>query len=567
MARSFLLALLAVGAVGTAAATITDASSYAPTRVSFASWRRALGLRYGAADTAADAISNCLLDELDGAAGAPAADEAALARTCVDAVRATPGAGPCAFNCTMEAIAVYWKCASQCTTTACITSTCPLKVIAFDIPCLKGCRKDGDDMEAPVEPHPYLGGGRVDLEARFRAWRANLDRARAHNARHARGEASFTLGMTAFADLTNAEYRAAMLRPRGARGGAANRLGEGHARETFVATPEGAAAAPDEWNWVAKGVVNGVKNQGQCGSCWAFSAVAAMEGAYNLKHLGKPAAACAGTTCFTGKNQSKTAGVPCCSFSEQEVADCTRGGKDKCNVGGEPHDGILEVVQRGAISTEKAYPYTSGNSGALSPCRPKSGAASVVRPGFTGYANVTKGDEAALKQAAYAKPVISVGIDASSFAFQLYNGGVYDDNQCKNGPKDLDHGVAVVGYGTGGVPVPPGPPAPKPGPAVCDTGLHEYQCQHTKGCHWCTDPSGFGYCFDSPCGPSTSSAAAPVAAPKPKPGKHGKGGGSKDYWMVRNSWGPSWGMSGYIAMSRNKDNQCGIATDPVYPLF
>ena len=71
-------------------------------------------------------------------------------------------------------------------------------------------------------------------------------------------------------------------------------------------------------------------------------------------------------------------------------------------------------------------------------------------------------DEAALAEASYSTATISVGIDASSFGFQLYAKGVYNDLKCKNGPDDLDHGVAVVGFGTGD-PSPPGPPGP-PGP-------------------------------------------------------------------------------------------------------
>ena len=70
----------------------------------------------------------------------------------------------------------------------------------------------------------------------------------------------------------------------------------------------------------------------------------------------------------------------------------------------------------------------------------------AIDAGITGYANVTIGDEDALKAAAYARPVISVGIDASSISFQMYVGGVYDPIFCSS--TRLDHGVSVVGHGT-----------------------------------------------------------------------------------------------------------------------
>ena len=151
----------------------------------------------------------------------------------------------------------------------------------------------------------------------------------------------------------------------------------------------------------------------------------------------------------------------------------------------------------------------------------------------------------AMVQATYEHGVISVGIDASSFKFQFYDSGVYEDSECKNTAKDLDHGVSVVGYGSDD-PTPPGPTPPPPGPADCMNNHYKSPCEKEKGCFWCTDKY-IGYCTNEPCG-TVSVASAP----------------KKDYFMVKNSWGEDWGMGGYIAMARNKKNMCGIATDAIY---
>jgi len=220
---------------------------------------------------------------------------------------------------------------------------------------------------------------------------------------------------------------------------------------------------PASIDWRTLGAVTPIKDQGQCGSCWAFSATAAMEGAY-----------------FQEKNNL-------ISFSEQLLVDCVNGGADTCDTGGEMHDGYLEVIALGGEETEADYPYsaTSGNPCAFNKSE-------SIPTGFKGYLNVTSGSESDL-QIASSERVVSVGIDASSWAFQLYSSGVYNDDTCQNGWDDLDHGVTVVGYNTDSV------------------------------------------------------------------------GG--DYWIVKNSWGMSWGQSGYIWMSRNKNNQCGIATDATYPTY
>ncbi|CEG37801.1 cysteine protease family [Plasmopara halstedii] len=290
---------------------------------------------------------------------------------------------------------------------------------------------------------------------RFQAFSTNLKRIQMHNEAFERGEFTFTLGLNHLADLSDAEYKQLLsYRPRISTSGAS---------ETFV-KPEDVADFPDNWDWRDHDIVTPVKNQGQCGSCWAFSAVAAMESAYALN---------------TGNLES---------FSEQELVDCTLNGIDTCNHGGEMSEGYEEIIKHhnGKIDREEDYPYTAESKGV---CNAKDDKAIGH---FTAFGNVTSGDESALLAAVVTKGVQAVAIDASSFTFQLYRHGVYSWPLCGNAPDALDHGVAVAGYGV-------------------------YK--------------------------------------------------KKEHWLVKNSWGALWGMKGYIMMSRNKNNQCGIATDASYPLM
>tara|TARA_Y100000389_G_C17468724_1_gene528243 strand:+ start:6190 stop:7284 length:1095 start_codon:yes stop_codon:yes gene_type:complete len=177
---------------------------------------------------------------------------------------------------------------------------------------------------------------------------------------------------------------------------------------------------PESVNWVEKGSVTPVKDQGQCGSCWSFSTTGALEGAYANKYGNLV------------------------SFSEQELVDCDNrknGGKDMgCN-GGLMDNAFSWIEKNDGLCTESDYPYTSGttktNGSCNKECKPVSGS------DVTDYVDVAANSDEAMMTALSQQPV-SIAIEADQKDFQLYKSGVFTGS-C--GSK-LDHGVLAVGYGT-----------------------------------------------------------------------------------------------------------------------
>jgi len=240
-------------------------------------------------------------------------------------------------------------------------------------------------------------------DSRYEVFKSNMDLAREFNAK---GDSTMQLGVTIFADLTKAEFEAYLAKSSRTKPKAVN---------NGVMYDASKYPAPlDDKDWTKEGYVTPVKNQGQCGSCWAFSTTGGSEGA-NFKANGVLS-----------------------SFSEQELVDCSGAeGNQGCN-GGLMDDGFDFVEQYG-LCFESAYPY----KGADGTCT-KSQCPSKVS--VTGYTDIPKGDTASLLSACSSQGPVSIAVDAN-FWWQMYTGGIFDKT-CN--PDSLDHGVLLVGYSTGG---------------------------------------------------------------------------------------------------------------------
>merc|ERR1711871_1052164 len=238
--------------------------------------------------------------------------------------------------------------------------------------------------------------------AAFEAFAENERIIKEHNAKGM----SFELGHNEFSDLTWDQFKSMYV---------SDAIKNPHLRrkKSYESLPDTDAKSVD---WVTAGAVTPIKNQGQCGSCWAFSTTGSFEGAYEIA---------------TGD---------LVSFSEQQLVSCDKV-DDGCS-GGLMDNAFGWIEKNGGLCTEEDYAYTSsaGNTGTCKTTCSPAGA-------LSGFKDVTEGDENALKNAV-AKTPVSVAIEADKSVFQLYKSGVFTSaEECGT---QLDHGVLVVGFGTDG---------------------------------------------------------------------------------------------------------------------
>jgi len=329
--------------------------------------------------------------------------------------------------------------------------------------------------------------------SRFAIFKENMEYATKANEKAIEEGRSLRLGATQFADLTVDEFSARLLnyvpdndrlamkalatKERDALGGITHmyRSAASFVKKIFGWSgddedddePDAGKKLPKAWDWRDHKAVTSVKNQGMCGSCWAFSAVAAVEGIWAIT---------------TGQ---------LVSLSEEEIVQCNFDDDFGCN-GGQMQNAFKWIAANG-IDKYSAYNYTSGGgvTGSCKNDKIKEHFASIG-----GFKDVAANDPHAMKLAVSKQPV-SIAIDAANQDFMMYTSGVLSSATCGT---SLDHGVLVVGWG---------------------------QEESSDG----------------------------------KP--------AEEYWIVKNSWGDSWGEDGYVRMKKlnrkQSPGECGMYMDASFP--
>ena len=259
---------------------------------------------------------------------------------------------------------------------------------------------------------------------------------------------SYRTGITKFSDLTKQEFAKIYL----------NLNYDAFAVANFnPTTVKVSNAAPDAYDWRDYGRVSGVKDQGSCGSCWAFSTVGNLEGLY-----------------YANKGVMKT-------FSEQMIVDCDTSDSG-CN-GGLMEYTFTWLKNNGGLMYEDDYPYV----GVKQTCNSDSSKYADFK--VTGYKKLGSSwstwsavDEEEVKEFLYETGPLAIALNANPL--QTYTGGILDLTSTKCPTSGINHAVTLVGYGHDTA-----------------TGL--------------------------------------------------------DYWIVKNSWGTSWGEDGYFRIRRG-NGTCGI---------
>ena len=249
----------------------------------------------------------------------------------------------------------------------------------------------------------------------YNDWKTNIDIINDHNAK----QSSYRLAPNKFTHLSNEEFRRTMTGSFGKK--SKNIVGDSFPQICYGPVPKQFTDEnyiknlPQAVDWRAKGAVTRVKDQGQCGSCWAFATTGPMESLIKIK---------------TGVLYN---------ISEQQLVDCAyREGNDGC-AGGLTDNAFVYAVKHGMCS-ETDYPYVAEDD----PCKESKCLKFINIKGCVDIQDVEPKQEETMRSVVASWP-IAIGINGGASSFQSYQSGVLDDPECND---NLDHGVMIVGYNT-----------------------------------------------------------------------------------------------------------------------
>ncbi|KAL4227226.1 hypothetical protein ACF0H5_012671 [Mactra antiquata] len=269
-----------------------------------------------------------------------------------------------------------------------------------------------------------------------------------HNHKYERGEVTFTVGENAFADMAEDEFEDIYMNGLVVPNEAEEEMG------TFYGPVEDTMVSQD---WREQKIVTPVRNQGSCGSCWAFASVGAIESAHAKK---------------TGQMLD---------LSEQNLLDCNRGNRGNWGCrGGWMNIAFNYLKGTSGIDDERCYPYI----GRESACRYRRDCARVR---ITGYTSVNK-DESSLQYAVGKYGPVAIAMDTNNREFWYYKTGIYYQAVCNR--RRPTHAMLIVGF-------------------------KRYR--------------------------------------------------SGEAWIIKNSWGTSWGYNGYLYLAKNRGDTCGVTLHASYP--
>jgi len=223
-------------------------------------------------------------------------------------------------------------------------------------------------------------------------------------------------GITKFADMTEDEFKFYL--------GVDAHIRAPRLPVSEVAEEDKVDATSGSFNWKDEGKLTAVKDQQQCGSCWAFSATETIETAWAM------------------------AGNKLTEFAPQQLVSCDKT-DNGCN-GGLPSNAFEYVKSAGGLASEADYPYTSGKgvTGTCASPLPAAAGGTVstweyAQKQCQGFSACTEDTDAIASKLQKYGPM-SIAIDASQWS--SYTGGVMDSASCSSSPRKMDHAVQLVGY-------------------------------------------------------------------------------------------------------------------------